>query len=746
MVSSWRTVVGSLGAPVGGHRRRRLGVGGGPVGQLDRPGQVGAGLGADHDLGLQVDVTVVEGGLHLVGVTEHPSLALGPVDGQGQVVDAEDHVLGGHGDGPAGGRREDVVGRQHQHPGLGLGLSRQGQVDGHLVAVEVGVEGGAHQGVDLDGLALDQHRLEGLDAQAVEGGGPVEKDRMLLDHPFEHVPHLGTAALDHPFGRLDVLGVLGVHQPLHHERLEQLEGHQLGQTALVELQGGSDHDDRTARVVDPLAQQVLTEPALLALQHVRQALERTVARPGHRPAAPTVVEEGVDRLLQHALLVVDDDLGGAEVEQPLQPVVPVDHPPVEVVEVGGGEPATVELHHGAQVGGDDRDRVEDHGPGVVDPPPVLVAPVEGGHDLEALDDLLATLGGQGLAPVGGVDHLAQLDLLGVEVDPVDEPRDGLGPHAALEVVLVADAQLAPEHLVLEDLARVEALELVEGPLGQLDLAVVALAGAGDLLLDVALAGLDLGVLGPRLLELGQLALERLEPAVDVDVPLLLDVGDLDAQLGLQVGQVLVALGLVDPGDQVGGEVDDLLQLLGLELLAGLGAHEQIGQPAAGAPQVPDVDHRGGQLDVAHALAPDLGPGDLDAAALADDPPEPDPLVLPAVALPVLGGTEDLLAEEAVLLGPQGAVVDGLRLLHLTVGPPPDGVGGGQTDAQLIEIVDVQHLEAPFGGAAGIFLVRAPLGSADVDAEFFGCAEDVLVQLPHLYLFSPRRQDLDVEAQ
>jgi hypothetical protein len=41
-------------------------------------------------------------------------------------------------------------------------------VHGHLVAVEVGVEGGADQRVELDRLALDQHRLEGLDAEAVQ--------------------------------------------------------------------------------------------------------------------------------------------------------------------------------------------------------------------------------------------------------------------------------------------------------------------------------------------------------------------------------------------------------------------------------------------------------------------------------------------------------------------------------------------------------------------------------------------------
>ena len=51
----------------------------------------------------------------------------------------------------------------------------------------------------------------------------------------------------------------------------------------------------------------------------------------------------------------------------------------------------------------------------------------------------------------------------------------------------------------------------------------------------------------------------------------------------------MTLVLVHPHDQVGREVDDLLQLLGLELLTGLGAHEQVGQPGTGTPQVPDVD-------------------------------------------------------------------------------------------------------------------------------------------------------------
>ena len=41
-------------------------------------------------------------------------------------------------------------------------------VNGHLVAVEIGIERGAHQRMQLNGLALDQDRLERLDTEAMQ--------------------------------------------------------------------------------------------------------------------------------------------------------------------------------------------------------------------------------------------------------------------------------------------------------------------------------------------------------------------------------------------------------------------------------------------------------------------------------------------------------------------------------------------------------------------------------------------------
>ena len=256
----------------------------------------------------------------------HPALG-------GQVVQTDDHVLRRRGQRATVGRRLDVVGGQHEDAGLGLRLGGERQVDGHLVAVEVRVERGADERVDADGLALDQDRLEGLDAETVQRRRAVEHDRVLADDLFEDVPDHAAATVDHALGALDVLRVVEVDQALHDERLEQLERHGLGKAALVELELRADHDDRTAGVVDALAEQVLAEAALLALEHVRDGLQGAVAGTRDGAAATAVVEQRVDGLLQHALLVVDDDLGRAEVEQPLEAVVPVDDAAVQVVQV-----------------------------------------------------------------------------------------------------------------------------------------------------------------------------------------------------------------------------------------------------------------------------------------------------------------------------------------------------------------------------------------------------------------------------
>src|ERR1700722_8210298 len=114
----------------------------------------------------------------------------------------------------------------------------------------------------------------------MEGRGAIQEDWVLLDDLFQDVPHLGTLLLDQLLGALDGGDEAALFELVVDERLEQLERHLLGQAALVQLELGADHDDRTARVVDALAEEVLTEAPLLALEHVGERLERTLVGTG----------------------------------------------------------------------------------------------------------------------------------------------------------------------------------------------------------------------------------------------------------------------------------------------------------------------------------------------------------------------------------------------------------------------------------------------------------------------------------
>ncbi len=82
-------------------------------------------------------------------------------------------------------------------------------------------------------------------------------------------------------------------------------------------------------------------------------------------AATTVVEERIDRLLEHPPLVADDDLGSVELEETLQTVVAVDDATIEIVEIARRETATVEGDEGTQIRREHRDDGEHHPLGTI---------------------------------------------------------------------------------------------------------------------------------------------------------------------------------------------------------------------------------------------------------------------------------------------------------------------------------------------------------------------------------------------
>ena len=292
--------------------------------------------------------------------------------------------------------------------------------------------------MDADRLAFDQHRLECLDAETMQRRRAVEQHRVFADDVFEHVPHFGTLQFDHLFGLLDGRDETALFELVVDERLEQLERHLLRQTALMQLQLGTDDDDRTAGVVDALAEQVLTEAPLLALEGVGQRLERPVVGAAQHAAAAAVVEQRIDRFLKHALLVADDDVGRLELDQLLQPVVAVDDAAIEIVQVGGREPAAVERHQRPQFRRDDRDDVENH------PLRTVARLPERVDDLQTLGVLQLLLG-----RLLRLHLLAELDRQPIDVDALQQLLDRLGAHLRLEAVLVLFTRLAEALFVQE---------------------------------------------------------------------------------------------------------------------------------------------------------------------------------------------------------------------------------------------------------------------------------------------------------
>ena len=122
-------------------------------------------------------------------------------------------------------------------------------------------------------------------------------------------------------------------------------------------------------------------------------LSGRLRRAEHRPFAAVVVEQRIDRLLQHALLVADDDFGRVEIDQLLEPVVAVDDAAIEIVQIAGGEVAAIEQHERPQVGRNDRDALQHHPFGLV-LRAAQAAVAQGLDDLEPFDQIALLLLGR----------------------------------------------------------------------------------------------------------------------------------------------------------------------------------------------------------------------------------------------------------------------------------------------------------------------------------------------------------------
>ena len=230
----------------------------------------------------------------------------------------------------------------------------------HLVAVEVSVEARAYERVKPHGLALDEDRLERLDSEAVKGRSAVQKNRVLTNHAVEDIPYCGLLALDHLLRSLDGGCVAHGLKLAVNERLEELESHLLRQAALIEPEVRTAGDYRASGVVNTLSEKVLAEASLLSLDHVGKGLQRPLVGAGDGAAAAAVVEEGVNGLLQHALLVADNDVRSGKFVEPAQTVVSVDDAAVEIIEIRSREASAVKRNQRTEIRRKNRKNGKDH--------------------------------------------------------------------------------------------------------------------------------------------------------------------------------------------------------------------------------------------------------------------------------------------------------------------------------------------------------------------------------------------------
>src|SRR6266545_2406572 len=132
-------------------------------------------------------------------------------------------------------------------------------MDSHLITIEVRVESGSDERMQLDRRAFDQERFKCLDAQAVQRRRTIQQNGTFADHTFQRFPNFWTVTLDQTTSAFYVSGIIILHETRDHKRTIQLKSHALGKSALIKFQLRAHYDHRTTGIVHTLAKQVAAE-------------------------------------------------------------------------------------------------------------------------------------------------------------------------------------------------------------------------------------------------------------------------------------------------------------------------------------------------------------------------------------------------------------------------------------------------------------------------------------------------------
>ena len=87
----------------------------------------------------------------------------------------------------------------------------------------------------------------------------------------------------------------------------------------------TDDNNGSAGIVNAFAEEILTESALFALEHVRKRFKRTIARAGDRATSAAIIDKGINSFLQHTFFIANDDIRSFEFEKAEEAIITIDN-------------------------------------------------------------------------------------------------------------------------------------------------------------------------------------------------------------------------------------------------------------------------------------------------------------------------------------------------------------------------------------------------------------------------------------
>ncbi len=230
----------------------------------------------------------------------------------------------------------------------------------HLVTVEICIERRTDQRMKLNRLTLDKNRLKRLDTQTVKCRRAVQKHWIFFYDLIKGVPNFRDFLFDHFFGTFNGRNQAFLLKSIVNKRFKELERHLLRQTALVKSQFRSHRDNGSSGVIHTLAQKILSKTSLLPFQGITQGFQGSLVGTCYNPAVPSIVKKYIHGFLEHPLFITHDNIRCFQIHKPFQTVVPVNDPPVKIVEIRRCKTSAFQWDKGSQIRRQDRNDIHDH--------------------------------------------------------------------------------------------------------------------------------------------------------------------------------------------------------------------------------------------------------------------------------------------------------------------------------------------------------------------------------------------------